>query len=287
MIKGILAVILFVVSINAFPVPPEQSDSAAAAQMDYSLNNNISFRLSDLDSPLNFYYKSLSDFGHIFTSPFKWDKKQFITAGVILAAGVTIYELDEPIYTFIHRNRSPFTEFTTKYFLEPQGNYATYALVAGMAGYGLIFEKEKPTTTAILAAESYLITGAFTLIPKTLAGRVRPYHTDPLNPADWRGPFGGHSFWSGHTVTVFGVASVIAEMYKDHKAIPIIAYTSATLTGLSRIHDMKHWPSDVFFGAVVGTVIGKMIVKSYKSARLSFMPVFSPESQGFHLAYTF
>ncbi|MFB6343877.1 phosphatase PAP2 family protein [Saccharicrinis sp. FJH62] len=287
MTRGILAIVLLWFSVNVLSEDPTRNDTTVNVKADVCLNNSLSFRLNDLHSPLNIYRKSLSDLGQIFASPFQWNKSQFLKAGVILATGVTIYKLDEPIYTFINRNKTPFTEFTSKYFLEPQGNYATFALLAGMAGYGLAFHKEKPVTTAVLAAESYLITGVFTLIPKTLAGRVRPYHTDPLNPNVWNGPFGGRSFWSGHTATVFGVASVIAEMYKDHKAIPIIAYTSATLTGLSRIHDGKHWPSDVFFGAVVGTVIGKMIVKSYQSANLSFIPVFTPQSQGFHLAYTF
>ncbi|MFB6317981.1 phosphatase PAP2 family protein [Saccharicrinis sp. FJH54] len=285
MIKHVLTVLMVLLSLSAFPSEPAKKDSVS--QTEYSPLTDLSFRLSDLNSPLNIYHKSVSDLGNVFTSPFRWNKKQFLKAGLILAAGATIYKLDEPVYTFIKRNRTPFTEFTSTYFLEPQGNYATFALLGGMAGYGLIFHKDRPATTAILAAESYLITGIVTLIPKTLAGRVRPYHTDPLNAQDWRGPFGGRSFWSGHTATVFGVASVIAEMYKDHKLIPIIAYTSATLTGLSRIHDEKHWPSDVFFGAVIGTVIGKMIVKSYHSARISFVPVLAPESQGFHLSYTF
>lgn len=285
MIKGILAVILLLISVHVLSIQP--TDTTKTVKADYSLNTNISFRFSDLNSPLNIHHKTLSDLGHIFSSPFRWDKEQYIKAGFIVAAGATIYELDEPFYAFINRNKSPFTEFTTKYILEPQGNYATFTLLAGMAGYGLVFHKERPTTTAILAAESYLITGVFTLIPKTLAGRVRPYNTDPLNSKEWNGPFGGRSFWSGHTATVYSVATVIAEMYKDSKVIPIVAYASATLTGLSRIHDQKHWPSDVFFGAVVGIAIGKMVVKSYKSATLSFMPVFSSESQGFHLAYTF
>lgn len=286
--KKFLIITAFFIRISAFQAQEKQpADTLSNNSETCELKTPLSLKFTDLEKPSNIYHKSVSDFTRIFSSPLRWNKEQYIKAGFLMAAGFGIYALDEQFYTFIDLNRNPYTEFGTKYILEPLGNYTTFTLLAGMAGYGLIFKSERPTTTAILAAESYLITGLFTLIPKNLVGRVRPHLTDPLDHNNFKGFMGGRSFWSGHTATVFGVAAVIADMYKDKKIIPIIAYTTATLTGLSRIHDAKHWPSDVFFGAVIGTAIGKMIVRSYKSKALSFSPSLSPYSQGFQLTYHF
>lgn len=287
MLKGLFIALLIMAALEVKPQHSALPDTARQELPQPGLNTRLSFRFSDLGSDLNIYRKSVTDFGMIFTSPFHWNREQYIKFGFMMAAGATVYALDEPFYTFINLNKTPQTEFTTKYVLEPLGNYTTFGLLAGMAGYGLVFHKERPTTTAILAAESYLLTGLVTLIPKTFAGRVRPYHTNPLSHSEFRGFMGGRSFWSGHTATVFSVAAVIGEMYKDKKMIPFIAYATATLAGISRIHDMKHWPSDVFLGAIVGAAIGKMVVKSYKSSDFSFAPSFGPDQQGVYMSFSF
>ena len=91
---------------------------------------------------------------------------------------------------------------------------------------------------------------------------------------------GGTSFWSGHTVGAFAVASAIAESYNDKPYVAYISYGIASLTGLSRIHDEKHWPSDVFVGAVVGSQIGKYLVRIHRNSNynLSFVPMVTPQA---------
>jgi hypothetical protein len=58
-------------------------------------------------------------------------------------------------------------------------------------------------------------------------------------------------FPSGHSALAFSLAMVIASKYKG-TVIPIIAYITAVLTALSRVHDKKHWASDIFLGSVIG-----------------------------------
>lgn len=251
------------------------------------INSSLSLRFTDFGEPRNIYSKTLKDFSRTILSPIYWKGKDYVKLGAILGGGAVLYYFDEPIYRFIQDSKSGTTEFLSLYVFEPIGNNTTFALLAGMAGYGLLTKNERPTTTAILAIEALMITGVVTLIPKTLAGRIRPYHTDPINPQDWRGPFEGRSFWSGHTAAAFTAATVIAEMYNDSKIIPTIAYTTAIFAGLSRIHDRKHWATDVLFGAVCGSAIGHLVVKSYRTDVLTLTPVFSPERQGIYLTYRF
>jgi len=58
----------------------------------------------------------------------------------------------------------------------------------------------------------------------------------------------------------------------------------ATLVGLSRIHDQKHWPSDVFGGAVLGTFIGITLSKlNFKN--LELYPTANRNSYGMGMVY--
>ncbi len=41
-----------------------------------------------------------------------------------------------------------------------------------------------------------------------------------------------------------------------------MSYSLASLTGLSRIHDNRHWASDVFCGAMLGWGTAKLLSKS-------------------------
>ena len=51
--------------------------------------------------------------------------------------------------------------------------------------------------------------------------------------------------------------------YKDKPAVPIISYSAATLVGISRLTEQKHWASDVFVGALLGYVCGRQVVSHY------------------------
>ena len=86
-------------------------------------------------------------------------------------------------------------------------------------------------------------------------------------------------------------ASVIAEIYGDeYPWVPWVSYTAAAGTGLSRINDEKHWASDVFLGAALGTAIGKLVVRNSPFlARhgLSLRPFHGDGASGIELSYRF
>lgn len=62
------------------------------------------------------------------------------------------------------------------------------------------------------------------------------------------------SFPSGHTTTAFAFASVVGAEHSIGWGVG--AYSLATLVGLSRIDDNKHYLNDVIAGAVIGTSYG-------------------------------
>ncbi|MFL2948615.1 MAG: phosphatase PAP2 family protein [Nitrospinales bacterium] len=46
-----------------------------------------------------------------------------------------------------------------------------------------------------------------------------------------------------------------------------ISYGLATLTGLSRINDEKHWASDVFIGAALGYFTSKTLLRLHNNKK--------------------
>ena len=94
---------------------------------------------------------------------------------------------------------------------------------------------------AVLSLSAVAVT---TQLLKWAVGRERPNDTDHL------------SFPSGHTAAVFGVAEVVRALYGNRAGAAF--YTLAAITGISRIHDNKHYLSDVVAGAglAVGLVRG-------------------------------
>jgi membrane-associated phospholipid phosphatase len=83
-----------------------------------------------------------------------------------------------------------------------------------------------------------------------------------IKPAvDATRPNGGHySFPSGHTAAAFSVAPVIWH-HLGWKA-GLAAFTVASVTGLARMEDRRHYLSDVLFGAAIGIASGREVVRS-------------------------
>ena len=126
----------------------------------------------------------------------------------------------------------------------------------------------------MLATQSYIASAAMSTLVKMAVGRYRPrsFEQGQEDNLVFRGPgWGtrGSSFPSGHTIAAFSAATVFAQEYRDQPLVPIIAYSAATLVGLSRLTQNAHWATDVFAGAALGYVTGKQVVRNYhRYARL-------------------
>jgi membrane-associated phospholipid phosphatase len=217
-----------------------------------------------LDS--DFFKGIFSDAGYALTSPLRWDSSDWGTVSVV--AGVTggLFLLDDEIKNAFQNNRSSTTDDVSKIF-EHFGNGAiAFPALAGFYLYGRFWENEKAERTALLATESFLVTGLFSTVIKATAGRPRPFKGETSTTFDGFST-GSNSFPSGHTTSIFAIATVVANEYDDVPLVAPISYGIATLTGLSRINDNKHWASDVFFGAALGYFTSKIILKLHSNKK--------------------
>ena len=81
------------------------------------------------------------------------------------------------------------------------------------------------------------------------------------------------SFPSGHAAITFATATVIERHLGWRKSV--LAYAIASYVAMSRIHDDRHYLSDVIFGAAVGTIAGRTVVH-HQADYWAFSPVAVP-----------
>jgi membrane-associated phospholipid phosphatase len=88
------------------------------------------------------------------------------------------------------------------------------------------------------------------------------------------------SFPSGHAASAFAAASVIERHLGYRAAWPTLL--AASYVGLSRLHDNRHFVSDVMFGSAVGIATGWTIVGRHGRSDYALGPV--PVRDGFAVA---
>ena len=133
-----------------------------------------------------------------------------------------------------------------------------------------------------------MLSGLLAQTFKNIGHRSRPNSSDNKNT--WHGPSfgrGNKAFPSGHTTTAFALATTFAQIYKDKKWVGITSYSIASLAGLSRIHDNKHWATNVFAGAILGYLGSKAILRNEeKNGRIiSIYPSINVGAPGLTLLY--
>ncbi len=242
-----------------------------------------------------------SDLKQAFTKPFHMKKKDWLNAGgfVLLEVGLSFADRSIQSNALQLRTNSKTVRDISNYVTQFGGLYEVYTLV-GLGAYGYIFKNNKLVTTTFLASQAYITGEAITSVVKFITGRQRPdyYISATANPEpNFHGPFSGvkdlsgnkinSSFPSGHTTVAFAAATVFAMEYKDKPLIPILSYTAATLIGLSRVTENRHWFTDVLAGAVLGYFTGKQVSDNYHRYAKLKAPAQKKNTVVFHLDYRF
>ena len=108
------------------------------------------------------------------------------------------------------------------------------------------------------ALQSTLAGGGAAILLKNAIGRERP-NSSPTDPYNFHlFQFKDNSFPSGHTTVAFALATSLARETPDLWTDAGF-FLLATLTAYARMHDDKHWASDVIFGAGVGILSARFI----------------------------
>jgi membrane-associated phospholipid phosphatase len=246
-----------------------------------------------------------SDFKQQFTRPFHTEGKDWLKAGGFALATGAVALTNRPINRFAKklRDNNRGVAAASKHISNFGGIYEVYTL-GGFYAYGLIFKAPKEKTTVMLATQAYIIAGAISTVGKYLFAEQRPYYTDPISNKSgpiFQGPFHAFkkgpngerlsasdysSFPSGHTTAAFAAATVYAMEYKNKPLIPILSYSAATLIGLSRLTENKHWPIDIVVGGMLGYLSGRQVVNNYhRYSKMKQSRKAAPKPVTFNLQY--
>lgn len=227
----------------------------------------------------NFLGNVGQDFKYLATSPLRLDTKSaLITLGVIGAGGV-LYAYDEQVRDFFQNRQSSKADYLA-YGAEKLGWQYAMGFVGAYGGVGYLIKNEKMKETGLLALEALTVSNSVSLTVKVATGRSRPMRD---RGAYSYKPFSGSrsdtGFPSGHATTAFTIASVFADEY-ENPWVGALAYSLAGLVAWQRLYDDKHWASDVFAGAVLGTVVGKSVVYLHrkKDGLVRLAPLIEPST---------
>jgi membrane-associated phospholipid phosphatase len=219
------------------------------------------------------YFKGyVTDTESILTAPARWDGSSWLKASLITVVAAGLYTQDDKIHTWVQDRKNA----TTSHLADDAKDLylLSFPALAGLGAYGYLAPDTKAKTTFLLSAESFVITGVFVQVLKHTTGRHRPYTGDAHDT--WSSGYTSvgayQSFPSGDASTAFSLATVVASEY-DNMIVPPLAYGTAALIALERVHNNAHWPSDVFVASVIGYFTGKTVVASHaENSSLSFEP---------------
>jgi hypothetical protein len=136
------------------------------------------------------------------------------------------------------------------------------ALSIGTYAVGRVFDKPKVAHLGMDLLQAQILSELMVQPLKFATQRTRPDHSN------------NHSFPSGHAAVTFATATVIERHLGWRKSL--LAYTIASYVAASRLHDNRHYLSDVVFGAAVGSIAGRTVVH-HASDYWAFTPVALPE----------
>ncbi|HET9424652.1 MAG TPA: phosphatase PAP2 family protein [Gemmatimonadaceae bacterium] len=216
------------------------------------------------------------DIWSVWTSPFRADARDWLTAGIVVAGSAAVMPLDDNIDRWMvkHQNSalwSPLKElrqggkgFSGKYITPAAGGVLIYALAT----------KNTKIQEGIFGCLASYVSGSVVrnYVLYALVGRERPnprkdsVTVPPAEEGDQYnftvpGEFdnwGMHSMPAGHAANILACASFLNNRFEMGYVEPALYLVSAGI-GVGRLVDRRHWTSDTFVGLAFGYAIGRHV----------------------------
>ncbi|PYS92407.1 MAG: hypothetical protein DMF64_08980 [Acidobacteria bacterium] len=204
-----------------------------------------------------FFKNILHDQRAIWTAPFRLhnrDAHWLLPLG--LGAGA-LFVTDQEAAEALNDNR---TRLNVSRSVSRLGSaYGTGGIAAAFYLYGRVRHDERARETGLLAGEalidSQIVVGALKLATERRRPRARPDAGEFFT--------GGSSFPSGHAISAWSVATVVAQEYRGRPLVQVVAYGLASAVSVARYTGRNHFPSDILIGSALGYGIGRYVYRTH------------------------
>jgi membrane-associated phospholipid phosphatase len=200
--------------------------------------------------------ESWTDAVLLFSAPAHFSLRGWGTVGWVAAGTGMSMLVDDNVRLFFLKRHGTTGDAIGDFGTTYGSPYPALGITAVLYGAGLAFDEPGIRRAGRHIAQSVLYAAAITTTLKTLIGRHRPFLDD--GPYSYHGPTFKDEFNSlpsGHSTLAFALSSSLAADIDNPWATAGL-YGLAALTGLTRIYNDRHWLSDVFLGAAIGTACG-------------------------------
>lgn len=193
------------------------------------------------------------------------DTLTLLAVGGLMAAAV--HQFDRPAATMLSGSNTGFLAGG-----ETLGS-ARLQFGSALAAFAIGRVVGSPTLTAVGAdlVSANIVAQTLTTGIKGVVRRGRPDNTE-------------FSFPSGHASVTFAAATVLQRHFGWKAGVP--AYAVASYVAASRIHERRHFLSDVTFGAALGIVSGWSVTVGHGNAQMSVAPMATPGGGGIGFTWT-
>ncbi len=218
-----------------------------------------------------------ADTTHISREPLFTRRDAYVAVG-FAAVTVLLTPIDRPAAEWIQDSSTQANRFFNNAAdaLRFMGDPGPLIIGGTLYVVGRVGHYKRVADLGLHGTEAIVLGMQVTSVIKGLAGRARPYMVGDTVPRDFelgRGfRQGGDftSFPSGHTTAAFAAASAVTSETSrwwpsSTWYIAPIMYGGATMVGVSRMYNNKHWASDVALGAAIGTFSGLKVVRYHHS----------------------
>jgi membrane-associated phospholipid phosphatase len=188
---------------------------------------------------------------YTFASPARWDGKDWLVLGGMLAGTTAITLVDQPVRDFWLHQDNTFLDGVERIGYHYGKPYSAVGLTAGFYLTGMIFKDEWAKETGLMLGTSIFSSSMMMGLLKNAAGRARPdteFGHLEFQPFSQSPAY--HAFPSGHSSVAFGISLLLARRVES-VPLRILFYSLAGTTAVSRMYSDVHWTSDIAFGGML------------------------------------